>query len=173
MKESKQRGSFYTLEELVRTHSKKPPKEMLNGIAKARDVIREFNLPGLLGISGIDQVLFHAYFAERIVRTRIYDFDWVTHSPEFDFTKEDIKRDEKNRQKLQDSLDGLVLGSSEIVANSYVGAKQRIRARNLELAANDLVARATSFNEKNFVTEIVVSDELIENWAPRWHKELN
>ena len=161
-----------TLEDLIRLHPQKPNKELLCGVARAREVIDEFSLNDMLGISGVDSIIFHAFFAERIIKTRIYDFDWITHSPEFVFSPKDIARDNKNRAILQESLDRLIVRRDEMILQSYTDKNQRLRARSLELAANDLVARSTSFDEKSFTNFIIVSDELVAVWAQKWEKEL-
>jgi len=160
-----------TLEDLIISRAQKPNTELLNGVARARDVIDEFNLNHILGIRGVDSILFHVFIAERVIKTKIYDFDWVTHYPGFTFTPQNIVRNDFKRDILQESLDRLVLKREEIRSESYIDLEAKLEARKLERAANDLIARATSFDEESCSNLIIVSDELVDSWSMKWKKE--
>ncbi len=163
----------HTLEDVIKKDNQKPALEMLQGVAKARNIMQEHRLVEILGITGLDSVLFHAFIAERVIRTRLYDLEWIIHSPGFEFTPKTAAEADLMRSKLEESLDGLILERNGIAQESYADMGGRIRARNLELAANDLVARGSVFIEEEHSphTEIIISDELSDSWAMRWWKK--
>lgn len=171
MREIQTTGSVRSLEDLIKTHSQKPTKEMMDGVSAARGLMREIKVSELLGINSLDSMLFHAYLSERVIRTRLYDLDWIMHSPEFDFSQKEIERDEKTRQKLKDSMDNLVLREKDLVEQYYSDSRSRILARKLELSANDLVGKSSVYDDQKFETRIEVSDDVFEVWANRWQTE--
>ncbi len=163
------------LEDVIRRGNQKPAAEMLQGVAKARNIIQDNQLAEIIGIGGLDSVLLHAFIAERVIKTRLYDLEWVSHSPEFISNPKIIAEDDLMRSRLESSLDSLILERNGITEESYPDMRGRLRARNLELAANDLVARASVFveDERNPRTEIEITDELSHAWALRWWKKFS
>ena len=175
MRETTGPASGYTLEDVIRRHAQQPTKEMLESLFEARNIIQDCQLVSILGLNNSDSVLLHSFIAERVVKTRLYDLQWIVHSPEFLSTKKQVLKDDLKRINLETSLTRLSLGRDEITGESYTDEKSRLRVRNLELAANDLVARGSVYVEgKNDPrTEIDITNDLLEAWTLRWKDKFN
>lgn len=165
----------HTLEDIIkRADKQKPTAEMLAGVAEARKIMQEHQLVQVLGLFGFDSILLHAFMAERVIKTRLYDLEWIVHSPEFTSSPRQVAKDELRASNLQTSLDRLILERDDIIEGSYKGLKRRLRVRNLELAANDLVARGSTYVEDGKhdpYTEIKISEGLLQAWVLRWKPE--
>src|ERR1035437_1365864 len=161
-----------TLEELIRAHPQKPPEEIFEGVAAARNIMQNCTPEGLGLDNNLDIVLFHTSLADRIIKIRIYDIDWIIHSPEFDLTSKDMAKYDTRKANLQASLDSLASSRQKVMEEGYRNSRiSRHRTRSLELAANDLIARSSAYNEGNLVTDIKITAELNENWTLRWRNE--
>lgn len=170
MSETLRSGVVYTLEDLI-ARQDKPTEEMVQGLSEARDMIQDNHLVQILGLNVLDSVLLHTFVAEKVIKTRLYDLDWITHSPEFLTESKQTARDESKRVNLQTSLSRIGIERDEIVDQSYADPVSRIRVRNLELCVNDLVARGSEFiipKKGDPYTDINISVELLDNWAERW-----
>ncbi len=174
MRETIGPAPIYTLEDVIRRHAQNPTREMLESLSEARNIMQDCQLVYILGLNNSDSILLHSFIAERVVRTRLYDLEWITHSPEFTSTKKQVLKDDLKRINLETSLTRLALGREE-VAHFYTGGKDKLRVRNLELAANDLIARGSVYveDEHNPRTEIDIADDLLEAWTLRWKDKFN
>ncbi len=172
MRETIGPGAVHTLEDLIKKRdSQKPMPEMLEGLSEARNIMQGYQLVQVLGLTGLDSVLLHAFIAERVIRTRLYDLEWIIHSPEFKSTPKQAAKDYLRGGNLQASLNRLVFERSDIAEGSYRDTKNKLRVRNLELAANDLIARGSVYIEDGKhdpYTEIKISDVFLSSWALRW-----
>jgi hypothetical protein len=171
MRETIGPGLSYTLEDIIRRKgAQKPTAEMLEGLALARNIMEDHKFVQVLGLKSLDSILLHAFITEKVIGTRLYDLEWVVHSPGFSSTPKQVTKDDLRRSNLQTSLERLVLERDDIIEESYKDIKSRLRVRNLELAANDLVARGSVYVEgkQDPYTEIKISDELFDSWALWW-----
>ena len=147
---------------------------MLESIALAGNIMQDCQIPGTFSLNNRDSVLLQAFIADRIIKTRLYDLEWLAHSPEYIMKKKQRLKEDLKRVNLEASLTRLALGREEVLQD-YTDKRNRLRARNLELAANDLVARASAFTAENHNprTEIIVNDALLESWTTRWANVLH
>ena len=70
-------------------------------------------------------------------------------------------------------LEKVDLALDQFVEKNYPTAKGKRRARTIELAINDLVARATPHGQELDVSRFSLSDEQLVEWADKWRSELS
>ncbi len=146
-------------------------------LRKASLVCKKFDIARKLGINSGEEFLFEVNLALRFLRAGIYDNRFIISQQSL-FPLADIISMAKRlahanvnlveQEKAERSLKDYVEERTKLAESP----EKRQRFRTLELAANDLAARATFPDDRSNETRIKVTKDLVEDWHLRWSREL-
>lgn len=115
---------------------------------------------------------------KRLLKTSIYDSSWLLSQPSVvvglalpilsSLVHSLDRRDRKDRQQLTD----LETELSGFLQAAYPSPEERYRARTIELAINDLVARATPQGREERMYRFRPTEEMLSAWQERWQGQL-
>ena len=130
-------------------------------------------LPEAVAITeGDDYTLFSNYLTQRLVRRNIYNASYFLSRPGMSqFAKlplignlvYDMARQEIANREVLEVIEGK---TQEFLDAHYIEEPERMHARTIELAVNDLVARSTVEHRSRSV--IVMQKPVISDWGERW-----
>lgn len=116
---------------------------------------------------------------ERLLRASIYESSWMlAHPATLAAVQRPVARyfiklidwlDRDNRRLLAE-MQQLI---SNYVQQNYPCPENRIRARTIELAVNDIVARGTDDKPTKIRVKFQPNEGVLEGWGKRWHSQLN
>lgn len=124
--------------------------------------------------SSKDVEAFTLFFTQRMFRTSIYDSSWLLSNPAvFKLSNVPVintlirsldSADRRNRQVLE-HLNNV---SEVYLKTAFAAGNDSRRVRTIELAANDLIARATDNNPNSTKTKIIFTSSLLNDWGNIW-----
>lgn len=126
-----------------------------------------------------DYVSFTMYYSQRLLRTSIYDSSWYLSHPitqraqRIPGMKRLINLVDRVNESEKNALKTIEMMTQSHINETYHSQEERHHARTLELAANDLVARATINDKHKSRTRVFLSEEIILPWAQRWKGALD
>jgi hypothetical protein len=134
------------------------------------------NLHGRLGLNlEIEKTMFSRDLAVRYMRADYYDSSFLLSHPAAIVMARIpglrglvIDLDRASRAAEQSLLE-----QQGKMQAAFLDENGRMRARILELAANDLVARATTTVKNGAVTKINIVPEMLDDWEAKWKPELD
>jgi len=142
---------------------------MLNG----RRFAERHYLPEAVAITeGDDYTLFSNYLTQRLVRRNIYNASYFLSRPGMSQMAKlpligglvyAMARQEIANKEVLAIIEGR---TQEFVDAHYIEEPDRIHARTIELAVNDLVARSTVESRSRSI--IVMQQPVINDWGQRW-----
>ncbi|MBI1982270.1 MAG: hypothetical protein HYS68_01675, partial [Candidatus Levybacteria bacterium] len=137
---------------------------------------RRFEFPDRLKLTNpSDITLLKYYFAQRVFRIAIYKDNWWLSQPEADVAAHipglnllRLRLESRNRRQEKELRD-IEEQTQKFLEDNYATEPERHHARTIELAVNDLVAKATSNDD---LAKVVLTKPLVDAWGDSWVKRL-
>ena len=142
-------------------------------ISTAEEVDEKYQISKLLELADDSDIqLLRLYLEQRLLKADIYHTSWFLSTPGaivmaripgisylIKFMDASDKADRQKLSKLEEVLTSL--------------PSDKLRARTIELAINDLVANATCQNTPTHkIPEFLPTELLLEDWSKRWKDKL-
>ena len=155
------------------------PSEAFGYLRRAEQLFGFWNVASRLKIEGVEKALALKFVTERLLRAGIYESSATLNSPHavlasrFKFGAkrlEQLDLRDTNTRRAQDQLNQEI---NQTLAAKFPNPDDRIRARTIELAVNDLIARATPNTLQNGGTgDLSLPREDLDAWQARWQPQL-
>ncbi len=152
--------------------SRECPSVIFSYQRRAEQLFNFWNVAKCLGIEGAEKELALKYTTERFLRVGIYESSEFLHRP-FAISPSRLRRLDSRDRDSRKAKDYLEENIDDLLASDFQKPEERIRARTIELALNDLVARATPDSPiQGIINNLSISKEDLEFWAQRWQPQL-
>lgn len=153
------------------------PKEVKKVSEDAKLFISNNDIHRRLEIrSDSDILVFNLSFEERLLREEIIKV--ANKASNFNsrriptIIKKELEKNKNNKlEKLYKSKD--IISSAKEGLTRYFSPRDKKKAHMLDLAANDLFARAQTIHGRVLIPETILDDYIIINWANAWHENIH
>lgn len=170
MVESQQQKFFEPSEEETRTAK-------VGSLSEASTICELHGLTQRLGVTRPEEIMtFRLHLATRLLRTTIYNESSFLSGPlAFMFAKSRLRRFVVTSSDKVDRISRAAEKEMQEEIEDYVHSHRvdTMRARTLELAANELVAKGTKNDPRipDFV-EVFIDKGIVATWIPPWRERL-
>lgn len=145
-----------------------------------RQAEQAYHLASRVGVvSNPDKSLFSYYLNERLLRTSIYNSSWLLSSPmalaliRLPIIKYLVKAQDRLERYERSQLEDTHQYIDNYIQLNYPGPDNRLRARTIELAVNDLVALGTCAESTQTRVRFNPSENALKMWSGRWSRQLD
>lgn len=155
-----------------------------SSVKRAKKIDDKFGISSRLGLNTeTDKILVWCYLAHRLMRIDIYNLNGRLEHPfglsavvtGIDFARYQFSRDtwERKLKRNKFFLRFLEEQTNEYVENIYSEPGVGQRAREIELAINDLVARSTVQQAGEAEAKLKLRSETLMVWSNQWSNRIN